>query len=597
MMKSIVFFLWMATVVVQAQDKPFANFPESADPLKLGERMSNRFIALNKHTLYRGQCINYMEVCNWLGALRYAELVGNRVLIHCLQDRFEPLFTTEKAIVPEPVNVDLAVFGALPLELYQATGDKRYYDMGMAYAEAQWTLPDNATEEQKRWADGNLSWHTRLWIDDMYMITFLQAQAYKVTGNRKYIDRAAKEMVVYLDSLQKSDGLFYHAPDVPFFWGRGNGWMAAGMTELLKALPEEHPDRKRIMKGYLTMMERLKKYRSENGIWNQLVDAPDCWAETSGSAMFAFALITGIKAGWLKAKDYGEVARKAWITLTGYVNVEGDITDVCVGTNKKNDRRYYYERPRATGDYHGQAAMLWCACALLENEDSSWPTKGGEGGRVITVTSLEEKGPGTLREALDFNEPRIIRFAVAGEIWLSDVFRIRNPHLTIDADGGHEGYPPLTVDAIGNVVIAGHDTKPYLGIFHNRTGLIPGSQVYLNENMTIGVASFDQTERPLNRNRDDPTPFGKASVVKLPVTVTPLPVMQVEATVLTNAGARINDRDMTDNRIINEVKTRTGQIRNLPEDKRLHPDPSVKNPQWTTKSNDAPPVKENIKRQ
>ena len=76
------------------------------------------------------------------------------------------------------------------------------------------------------------TWQTRMWIDDMYMISLLQAQAYRAINNRKYIDRAAKEMVLYLDSLQKPNGLFYHAPDAPFFWGRGNGLMAAGMTEL-----------------------------------------------------------------------------------------------------------------------------------------------------------------------------------------------------------------------------------------------------------------------------------------------------------------------------------------------------------------------------
>lgn len=62
------------------------------------------------------------------------------------------------------------------------------------------------------------------------MITIVQTHAYKVTKDRKYIDRAAKEMVMYLDELQRPNGLFYHAPDVPFYWGRGNGWMAAGMS-------------------------------------------------------------------------------------------------------------------------------------------------------------------------------------------------------------------------------------------------------------------------------------------------------------------------------------------------------------------------------
>ena len=81
--------------------------------------------------------------------------------------------------------------------------------------------------------------------------------------------------------------------------------------------------------------------------------------------MFAFAFITGAKSGWLDKDDYGPAARKAWIALTGYLEPNGDIREVCMGTNKKNDRQYYLDRPRLTGDMHGQAPVLWCASALL----------------------------------------------------------------------------------------------------------------------------------------------------------------------------------------------------------------------------------------
>ena len=94
-------------------------------------------------------------------------------------------------------------------------------------------------------------------------------------------------MVVYLYELQRPIGLFYHAPDVPYVWARGNGWMAAGMEELLLSTPKENPDRTRILEGYRLMMKSLKDYQSESGMWKQLVDKADCWPETSGSAMFA----------------------------------------------------------------------------------------------------------------------------------------------------------------------------------------------------------------------------------------------------------------------------------------------------------------------
>ena len=367
-MKSIIIALVaiMFSLPVSAQKSALKNFPAGSTPEEIGKRLGERFIEVNKHNLWRGKWINYMEMCAWYGALRYAQAAGNQQLIAQLKDRFEPLFGKEQNIVPVPINVDVSMFGCVPLELYKVTKDRRYYDMGMMFAEAQWELPDTANTEQKAWADKGFSWQTRLWIDDVYMLNIMQTQAYKTTGNRKYIDRAAKLTVLYLDELQRPNGLFYHSNDVPFFWGRGNGWMAAGMTDLLSVLPRNHPDRPRIMKGYIAMMENLKKYQAPSGMWNQLIDDPQCWPETSCTAMFAYAMIVGVKAGWLNAKEYGMVARNAWMALVSYINADGDVTEVCVGTNKLNDRQYYYDRPRRAGDYHGQAPVMWCAYALLE---------------------------------------------------------------------------------------------------------------------------------------------------------------------------------------------------------------------------------------
>jgi len=82
--------------------------------------------------------------------------------------------------------------------------------------------------------------------------------------------------------------------------------------------------------------------------------------------MFTYAMIVGVKRGWLEKEVYAPAARKAWLSLVKYINTDSDVTEVCVGTNKKNDKQYYYDRPRIAGDFHGQAPVLWCAYALLE---------------------------------------------------------------------------------------------------------------------------------------------------------------------------------------------------------------------------------------
>ena len=56
---------------------------------------------------------------------------------------------------------------------------------------------------------------------------------------------------------------------------------------------------------------------------------------------------------------------------------------------------------------------------------------GGRGGKVFVVTSLEDRGPGTFREALEAGGPRIVVFNVAGIVHLKERIRIRAPYITI----------------------------------------------------------------------------------------------------------------------------------------------------------------------
>jgi rhamnogalacturonyl hydrolase YesR len=337
-----------------AQQDYFSNWPAGRSPQEVGKRLAEHFVT-SPHQY--GATIHYSEVCAWYGALTYAQLTHDDVLRTELIKRFEPLMPggAEAARIPVRHHVDDNIFGIIPLEISIQTHDPSYLAEGKSWADRQWNNPT---------PDG-LSDESRYWIDDMYMLTILQLEAYRATGDQKYLNRDAKEMVAYLDKLQQPNGLFYHAPDVPFFWGRGDGWVAAGMAEMLRDLPANHPQRARILQGYRTMMAALLKYQGKDGMWRQLIDHDEAWPETSSTAMFTFAMITGVKNGWLDAPTYGPAARRAWIAVTGYIDQNNDVTNVCEGTGKKDDLEYYLERQRRTGDFHGQAPLLWAASALL----------------------------------------------------------------------------------------------------------------------------------------------------------------------------------------------------------------------------------------
>ncbi|MBO0912104.1 MAG: glycoside hydrolase family 88 protein [Acidobacteria bacterium] len=349
------------------QQKYFTHWPQGYSPEEVGKRVAEHFVTSPHQDPQR---IVYPEVCTWYGALTFAQLSGDRDLTAKLIERFEPLLSPPGSeLIHHERHVDFSMFGSLPLEIYIETKDAKYLQLGKSLADTQWDpLPPQVQVREGMPPDTiapGLTKETRFWVDDMYMITILQVQAFRATGEAKYLDRAALEMTAYLDKLQQPNGLFYHAPDVPFFWGRGDGWVAAGMSELLRSLPADHPKRSRIMDGYKKMMQSLVHFQEPDGMWHQLIDHPESFEETSSTGMFTFALITGVKNGWLDEDTYGPAARKAWIGLAGYVDQHANMTSICIGTGKKNELEYYLTRPRHTGDMHGQAPVLWSASALL----------------------------------------------------------------------------------------------------------------------------------------------------------------------------------------------------------------------------------------
>ena len=66
-------------------------------------------------------------------------------------------------------------------------------------------------------------------------------------------------------------------------------------------------------------------------------------------------------------------------------------------------------------------------------------TPGGNGGKEIAVTNLNDAGPGSLRAAVETPRPRTITFGVGGVIALKSTLRLRDPFITIDGQNapGH----------------------------------------------------------------------------------------------------------------------------------------------------------------
>lgn len=333
------------------------NLIDKTEESSLSIILMNNFLSrkeqLDKH---------YKVACAWSGALNLAGELKQKVLLEELIDGYQPFRNSFEELLSGEGHVDNNVFGIVPLEIYKQTGKKEYLEEGLALASHQIS---------------HLNTQIRYAIDDMFMIPRLQLMAYEACKKAEHLETAASVLTLYINRLQQPDGLFYHHPGFTHKWGRGNGWVAAGMATMLPFLSTDHKSFKNIMKGYLKMMHGVKENQiqegSGRGLWKQIVDSQDNrnWPETSGSAMFAYAIGCGLKSGFLEPSEYTPVWKEAWNALKKRIDVEGNLTDISNWAYKPeshpetahlyliDEENYYFERERLKGDFHGQAPMLW----------------------------------------------------------------------------------------------------------------------------------------------------------------------------------------------------------------------------------------------
>jgi unsaturated rhamnogalacturonyl hydrolase len=347
----------------------FTSWPTGKGPLDIGQLAVDNF---KSHTGDDYGGAGYAWTFAYVGSLQFTQLTGDSASNAKLISDFEPYASGAKSAPSngppgQGTTVDDRAFGDLPLEIFMENGDTRSLTLGQARADVQWsvTTSDGYTKD------------VRWWADDMFMITGLQVYAYRATGDCKYLTRAAKTMIAYLGKLQQADGLFWHTTQSHAYWGRANGWIASGMTELLLDLPPG-PDRDAIMAGYRKQMDGLLNVQiadgADAGAWRQVLDVATADAESSCTAMFTFALTTALKNGWISGSNYSMAARRGWLAVVAKTNAQGQLDRVCPGTGAapagtlQQQQQFYTSITLGSNDTHGQAPLLWEAHALLRND-------------------------------------------------------------------------------------------------------------------------------------------------------------------------------------------------------------------------------------
>lgn len=265
-----------------------------------------------------------------------------------------------------------------------------------------------------RLADGTIArnrpHHNSVWLDDMFMALPSMAARSAYTNDPKQLDEAARIAGLFIDRMWIPEkGIFRHGyvegleQEPSMAWGRANGWAILTMCQLLDAMPENHPQRAKILSTIKEHIKGLSQLQGRDGFWHQLLDRNDSYEETSATAIFAYCIAHAVNQGWVEAVTYGPVAQLAWEAVASKINDKGEVEGVCVGTGMGFDPAYYYYRPVSVKAAHGYGPVIWAGSEIIKMLNSSHPRLNDSAihyynvdpEATVPIFSLDENGKAT----------------------------------------------------------------------------------------------------------------------------------------------------------------------------------------------------------
>ena len=200
-------------------------------------------------------------------------------------------------------------------------------------------------------ATGNIFWHKNngsyndiILIDGVYMLHPFLTKYGSMFNDNAAIDTAVNQtLFIYNQLYDPARNLIRHAwnptktqswadavtGNSSQVWSRGMGWFTMALVDILKYLPASHPRRGELLTALANLAIGIQTNQDPvTGLWYQVVDRgtslTNNYLETSGSAMFVYALKTAVDSGWL-SNSYLPVAQQAWNYLKDVSHVKIDI--------------------------------------------------------------------------------------------------------------------------------------------------------------------------------------------------------------------------------------------------------------------------------
>jgi unsaturated rhamnogalacturonyl hydrolase len=182
-------------------------------------------------------------------------------------------------------------------------------------------------------------WSTQRWswCDALFMGPTVWAKMANVTGKKKYLDFMYREYKATTDYLyDKEEDLFFRdsnyftrkeANGAKVFWGRGNGWVFAGLPVIIRELPAKYEHKDYFVTIFKEMADKIQSLQSADGFWHASLLDPASYPnpEMSATAFFVYGLAWGIDNGYLDRSKYLPSVVKGWKSMVTSVWPDGKV--------------------------------------------------------------------------------------------------------------------------------------------------------------------------------------------------------------------------------------------------------------------------------
>lgn len=340
---------------------------------------------------------NYIDGCMIIAVLALYEITGDEKYFKFAKD-FVDFFVEEdgniKTYRVEEYNLDNVNPARNLFYFYEKTGDEKY--------KKAIELVRSQLENMPRTNEGNF-WHKKIypyqvWLDGLFMAQpFYMMYETKFNRMEKCLDSIHQfENVVRL-MKDPNTGLYYHGYDESRdmywadkdtgcsknFWLRAIGWFAVALVDTAESTDERLYYEFRYLQNILKdLIDALEKYQDESGMFWQVVDKPGVpgnYLETSGTALVAYAILKGVRLGYLPKKYekigldafYGIVDKYLVIDDDGKLGLDGICLVAGLGGPAKRDgsMEYYFSEPVVKNEAKGVAPFLLAYTEILRRRD------------------------------------------------------------------------------------------------------------------------------------------------------------------------------------------------------------------------------------